>query len=109
MNEIKSPKDLVIGEEYFLTWVRDYKCRKVIFLGLIQEQNISPEIYFLELRGKKLYGTNIPYLQEIGIGCTCKEANANYGKFKGDINEIAHYSSQNEAIEASKHIIAKYP
>ena len=106
---IKQLKDLIIGEEYYLSWSNKYNGPfwRVIFLGCINEfENGYIELYVAQIKYGKFYSSSVCYALEIGIGQTKKEAKFNYGRFKYD-NFPNVYKSLDECSSANDHLINK--
>jgi hypothetical protein len=92
---IKKLSDLLIGETYYLCFVKDARfAKKAKLLAFINEStNLNSdktELYVEVFQGNKVVSTNLVYAHEIGIGKTKLEARKNYGKFNFENIPIAY-------------------
>ncbi len=99
MNKITKISDLVVGEYYYLCFVKGAKPKKSQLLAIINETGGITEIYAL-IKFPKNSGTmstNLLYAREIGLGNTEQEAKDNYGKF--DFEENPNFSTSFESVK----------
>jgi hypothetical protein len=104
---IKSLNDLIIGDEYFLTWGSN-RYWKVVFMGLVNRPNSNiTELLIARIINKKWQYVNMPCAHEIGIGKSKAEAKRNFGKHRY-INEPNAYLSRIDAQLANDQVLDKY-